>query len=123
MSDEADVFIWAIKNGDLEKVKELIDAKKFTVDSEIKSRFPIHYAADFGQKDVLQYLISSNAVNINATDKYGITALLSAIWEDHKDCVQLLIDSGADMNNSAPDGKSYIDSTENPEIKAILRNK
>lgn len=122
MSDEADDFLWAIKNGDLEKVKELIDDKKFAVDTEIKSRHPIHYAADFGQKDVLKYLIS-NGVNINVTDKYGITALLSAIWEDHKDCVQLLIDSGADANNSAPDGKSYIDCTENPEIKAILRNK
>lgn len=122
MSDETEVFIWAIKNGDLEKVKELIDAEKFTVNTEMKSRYPIHYAADFGQKEVLKYLISKG-VNIDVTDKYGITALLSAIWEDHKDCVQLLIDSGAAVNNSAPDGKSYIDSTENPEIKAILRNK
>lgn len=58
--------MWAIKNGDLDQVKELIEQKQFTVNDEITARYPIHYAADYGQADVLRYLISKGAdVNVS----------------------------------------------------------
>lgn len=59
--NENDSIMWAIKNGDLDQVKELIEQKNFDVNQEISARFPIHYAADYGQADVLDYLLSKGA--------------------------------------------------------------
>ena len=65
-------------------------------------RFPIHYAADMGQKEVAQYLIEKGAdVNVHIIlylldcfqkkDVHGITALLAAIWEGHVSTVAYLL--------------------------------
>lgn len=58
---EDDRIMWAIKNGDLDQVKEIIEEKQFNVNLEITGRYPIHYAADYGQTDVLKYLLSKGA--------------------------------------------------------------
>lgn len=63
---EGDSVMWAIKNGDLDQVKELIEQKQFNVNEEIAGRYPIHFAADYGQSDVLKYLISKGA-NVNVS--------------------------------------------------------
>lgn len=61
-----DSIIWAIKNGDLEQVKELMEQNGYNVNQEITMRSPIHYAADYGQSDVLKYLITKGAdVNVS----------------------------------------------------------
>ena len=60
------------------------------VNTDIGGRSPLHYAADFGQTEVLQYLVSKGA-DANATDKHGITVILAAIWEGHTECVKFLI--------------------------------
>lgn len=65
MAQVGDSIIWAIKNGDLDQVKELVEQNKFNVNQEITTRSPIHYAADYGQTDVLKYLITKGAdVNV-----------------------------------------------------------
>lgn len=65
MAQIDDSIIWAIKNGDLDQVKELIEQNGFDVNQEITTRSPIHYAADYGQSDVLRYLINKGAdVNV-----------------------------------------------------------
>lgn len=117
-----------------------ISSQKFDVNNEIASRYPLHYAADYGQTDVLDYLLSkgadvnvSNVLSINlsklrsfvqltvkAVDKHGITPILAAIWEGHTKCVRLLLDRGATKSGKAPDGTSYVDSAEKSEIKQLL---
>jgi ankyrin repeat protein len=57
----------------------------------VKGRTYLHYACDFGQLQIIQYLISKSA-NINIEDKYGIAPLLAAIWENHTNCVKYLIE-------------------------------
>lgn len=65
MAQIDDSIIWAIKNGDLDQVKELIEQHGINVNQEITMRSPIHYAADYGQSDVLRYLINKGAdVNV-----------------------------------------------------------
>lgn len=71
----------------------------------------LHYAADYGQSEVVSYLISRGAnVNVSyrwtpnniflnktsvqqAVDKHGISPLLAAIWEGHTNCVKILLNS------------------------------
>lgn len=123
---------------------KIIQRQNFDVNYEIASRYPLHYAADYGQTSVLDYLLSkganvnvrigssfffsfsknkilsSHSIRLKAVDKHGITPILAAIWEGHTACVQLLLDKGASKSGTAPDGTSYVDAAEKPEIKKLL---
>jgi ankyrin repeat protein len=50
------------------------------VSQDVNRRTPMHWAADFGHVEVLQYLHSKGA-QINAKDNFGITPLLAAVYE------------------------------------------
>ncbi|XP_073824776.1 myotrophin homolog isoform X2 [Musca autumnalis] len=93
--------------------------KSSIVNSEYNGRYPMHYAADYGQHEVLEYLIKMGA-HLNVKDKHGITPLLAAIWEGHTECVKLLLEKGADKNGETPDGKSYAEAAEKEEIRKLL---
>ncbi|CAH0549027.1 unnamed protein product [Brassicogethes aeneus] len=112
-------FVWAVKNGDLEQVKDYIEKKAVNVNEQVDGRPLILYAADYGQRDVIDYLVSAGA-DVNSKDKHGITAILAAIWEGHIECVRLLLEKGASKEGTAPDGKSYVDSAESNEIRQLL---
>lgn len=56
-----DNIVWAIKNGDIDQVKTICDAEPFDVNAEMSQRYPIHIAADYGQADVLTYLLEKGA--------------------------------------------------------------
>jgi ankyrin repeat protein len=82
-------LVWAVKNGDLDQVKDLapkVDLNKVLMNG----RMAIHFAADYGQKEVIDYLVSKKA-DVNVPDKHGITPLLAAVFEGHADCVRFLI--------------------------------
>ncbi|XP_023177418.1 myotrophin [Drosophila hydei] len=120
MSDEStENIIWTIKNGELDAVQTAFSNDTQKVNTEIKGRFPIHYAADFGQLNVLQFLVKLGA-DVNRKDKHGITPLLAAVWEGHTKCVEFLLEKGADKNGVTPDGQSYVDVAENDDIKKLL---
>ncbi|BFZ04847.1 hypothetical protein BsWGS_07886 [Bradybaena similaris] len=124
MSDYHDskdqAFVWKVKNGELTDIKKFVEEEGVDVNKEVQGRLPLHYAADYGQAEVLLYLLSKGA-NINAPDKYGITPLLSAIFEGHTAIVKLLLAWGANKSGKSPDGASYIDCAEKDEIKALLK--
>ena len=64
----------------------------FQADAHIDGRSPCHYAADYGQLDVLKYLVEAKGADVNARDKHGISVVLAAIWEGHTQCVKYLIE-------------------------------
>ncbi|KAK9886546.1 hypothetical protein WA026_016821 [Henosepilachna vigintioctopunctata] len=59
-------LVWGIKNGDLDQVKDIVEKKSINLNEQIDGRPPILYAADYGQKDVIEYLISAGA-NVNVS--------------------------------------------------------
>ncbi|CAG5121279.1 unnamed protein product [Candidula unifasciata] len=121
MSEDKDqALVWKVKNGELIDVKKYVEEEGVDVNKQYQGRFPLHYAADYGQTEVLEYLLSKGAT-IDATDKYGITPLLSAIFEGHTASVKLLLEKGANKSGKSPDGASYIDCAEKDEIKALLK--
>ncbi|XP_014205114.1 myotrophin [Copidosoma floridanum] len=114
-------LVWGIKNGDLDQVRDIFENKNINVNKMIDNRTPLHYAADYGQKEVVRYLLDKGA-DIHAKDKHGITVILAAIWEGHTDVVKLLLENGADPNGETPDGQKYLDVAEKDEIKELLKS-
>jgi ankyrin repeat protein len=57
---------------------------------------PLHYAAQYGHKEIVQLLISKGA-NVKAKTDDGRTPLHSAAAKEHKDIAELLIEKGADV--------------------------
>jgi ankyrin repeat protein len=80
----------AAKRGDLEKVKALLVGNTDLVFSKDKDdRTPLHFAAAFGKKDVVELLLANKA-DVNAKDKDGDTPLQAAAARGHTDVVELL---------------------------------
>jgi hypothetical protein len=118
-------FFSAIKLGNLEVVRSLIDRKQvdpdFTLD---KGSTPLIVAAAAGRIKVVEYLIRRR-VNINAQDPHGTTALMWAVFKGHRDVAKYLISKGADTKVIRDDGDTAIDIArkwKQNEIVAILKN-
>ncbi|XP_059182182.1 myotrophin [Centropristis striata] len=119
MSDNDKALMWALKTGDMEEVQsKLVTAEDVNRTLE-GGRKPLHIAADFGQTDVMEYLISKGA-DVNVPDKHGLTPLLSACYEGHINCVKVLLEKGADRTRKGPDGASAFEAASNDAIKALV---
>jgi len=99
------VDIWtAAKEGNIEAVKQHLDAG---TDVNAKNEFgltPLHRAASRGHKEIAELLIAKGA-DVNAKDKRGTTPLHEAAGRGHnKDVAELLIAKGADVNAKDDNG-------------------
>ena len=93
----------AAANGDLEKVKNLID-KGTDVNAQDKDwATPLHRAAENGHREVAELLIAAGA-NVNAKTRTAWTPLHYALSEGHEDVAELLIAKGAEMNARSDPG-------------------
>lgn len=64
-------------------------------------------AAKNGSTGLLNVLIQHGA-KVNATDRYGWTALFYAAYFGHADCAKTLIEAGASVNSADHDGMSCL---------------
>ena len=117
----ADALLWAVKNGDMENIVKAVESIGFDINADISSgRAPLHFASDYGQLNVCEYLVTHGA-NVELVDKHGITPLLAAIWEGHFDVCKFLISKGAKKDGLAPGGSTYMESTDDKDIKELLK--
>jgi uncharacterized protein len=65
-------------------------------------------AAREGKDDTVRALLSSQDVEVNATDENGSTALIEAARYGHDDVVRALLASGADVKAKDKDGKTAL---------------
>ncbi|CAF1217450.1 unnamed protein product [Adineta steineri] len=84
-------MIWCAKTGELQSLKTLLKEHPGKVNEQMNGRSLLHYAADAGNFDVLKELVN-NGANVNSKDKFGLTPLLAAIYEDHTNCVKYLLE-------------------------------
>eukprot|EP01110_Echinostelium_bisporum_P012909 TRINITY_DN7_c0_g1_i1.p1 TRINITY_DN7_c0_g1~~TRINITY_DN7_c0_g1_i1.p1 ORF type:complete len:124 (+),score=60.35 TRINITY_DN7_c0_g1_i1:297-668(+) len=121
-SDKAKDMDWSIKNGDLDAIKDFVEKQGVNVNSvkDANSRTPVHWAADYNQLEVLQYLATKGA-KLDEKDKYGITPLLAAVYEGHEQVVKFLVSKGAKKDTKGPDGKTALEAAEKDAIKALLK--
>ncbi|XP_061086280.1 poly [ADP-ribose] polymerase tankyrase-2 isoform X1 [Conger conger] len=89
----------ACRNGDLERVKKLITLENVNSrDTAGRKSTPLHFAAGFGRRDVVDYLLQ-NGANVHARDDGGLISLHNACSFGHAEVVNLLLHHGADANS------------------------
>lgn len=115
-------FPWACKTGDLVGVQEAVNAGADVnmVSTDVNKRTPLHWAADFGQLEVAQYLVAQGA-KPDAPDNFGITPLLAAVYASHDNVVQYLASLGVDLSVKGPDGMTPLEAAEKASTKEILK--
>ncbi|KAG5444682.1 Myotrophin [Clonorchis sinensis] len=111
-------LLWALKNGDLQGFKDLSQNLPDVCRFSTNGRSLLHYAADYGQPEICEYLLSKGA-DVNTPDDYGVTPLLAAIYENHIDCARVLLEKGAKFLNT-PDGVSYLEAAESEKLRTLL---
>ncbi|XP_050397840.1 poly [ADP-ribose] polymerase tankyrase-1 [Patella vulgata] len=88
----------ACRNGDLGKVKKYVTTQNVNAkDTAGRKSTPLHFAAGFGRKDVVEHLLE-NGANVHARDDGGLIPLHNACSFGHAEVVQLLLRHGADAN-------------------------
>jgi ankyrin repeat protein len=65
------------------------------------------YAAYYGDLSEVKRLLAAGA-QVNAQDKNGITALMAAALEGHREIVELLLANGAGVNAKTNDGETAL---------------
>jgi ankyrin repeat protein len=102
----------AARDGNIEAVKQHLDAGVNVNANDYIIEPPLHLAADNGHKEMVELLIDKGAdVNLK-TKMLGITPLLKVVEKGHKEMVELLIDKGADVNLKTDFGQT-------PLLKAV----
>lgn len=103
-----DELIRAARNGNLKKVKLLIQNGADINAKDNIGRTALIYAARVGHLKVAKLLIDKG-VDVNAKDNYGWTALMHAAINGHPEVVKLLIDKGANINAKNDYGRTAFD--------------
>jgi tankyrase len=88
----------ACRNGDLNSVKAL--ATQLNVNArDITGRrsTPLHFAAGFGRRDIVEHLVSLGA-ELDARDEGGLNPLHNACSFGHAEVARLLLANGSDPN-------------------------
>ncbi|XP_053367381.1 poly [ADP-ribose] polymerase tankyrase-2-like isoform X2 [Clarias gariepinus] len=89
----------ACRSGELERVKKLLTAETVNSrDTAGRKSTPLHFAAGFGRRDVVSYLLQHGA-NVHARDDGGLISLHNACSFGHAEVVNLLLEHGADPNS------------------------
>ncbi|KAK7134316.1 hypothetical protein R3I93_017659 [Phoxinus phoxinus] len=89
----------ACRRGDLERVKKLVCPENVNSrDTAGRKSTPLHFAAGFGRRDVVDYLLL-NGANVHACDDGGLISLHNACSFGHAEVVSLLLQHGADANS------------------------
>ncbi|KAG7164267.1 poly [ADP-ribose] polymerase tankyrase-1-like 2 [Homarus americanus] len=88
----------ACRNGDLVRVKKLVSPQNVNArDTAGRKSSPLHFAAGFGRRDVVEHLLNLGAA-VGARDDGGLIPLHNACSFGHAEVVSLLLKHGADPN-------------------------
>lgn len=117
--EQKTIFDW-LKEGNILKVTQLLNKTKEDLNEVDDSGMAlIHWACDRGYTELVQILLDHRA-DINVRDSDGQTPLHYAVSCEHAAIVKLLILRGADMSLVDSSGTTVQNSSDNPEIMALI---
>jgi ankyrin repeat protein len=100
----------AAKNGDLSKVREILNKSEVGVNSQDKDGYTgLMVASGNGKIEIVKELLGQSNIDPNMRNSNGWTALMSAVNFGSLDCVQeLLKNPDIDVNAQSEDGKTAL---------------
>ena len=89
----------AVINNQNSALKKLLDKHKEFANAKRNKQTPLHIAAEKNHLNIVDTLLDTESVNINATDRYQRTALHLAVTNNHPHMVRKLLRAdGVDIN-------------------------
>lgn len=124
---EEGALTMALKSGDKETVKSLLEENKKLMEIRVDGLTPLHLAARNGQTEIVEALLAHGA-DIGAMEKTldGMMPIHEASAGGHKEVVDLLLKKGANVNQMDRSGKTPLDwalSKGRQDMAALLREK
>lgn len=116
----------AIQDGDIKKVKALLEENPESVNTRNEyGTTPLFLATMRGKVEIMMLLINKGA-DVRAKNSNGFTALDTAVYSGNKQAVELLITNGADVNTKSKPGTTpllFSITRGHKEVLDILINK
>jgi len=100
-------LVEATKEGDLARVRQLLENSVAIASSEADGTTALHWAAHRNNFVIAELLVQSGAP-VNVTNRYGVTPLALAAVNGSAPMIELLLDGGADANRPNPDGETPL---------------
>ena len=99
------LLLEAARNGDVERLRLLVDAEAFVNSVDNEGRTVIYFAAREGHAECVKVLLSVPGVDVNKANQNGWTPLNVAANYGHAECVKLLLSAPAvDVNKANQNG-------------------
>lgn len=102
-SSEATLISEAVAEGNVERVKELLNDGIYIDIQDMDGWTPLMWAAQDGNVEIINILIEAGA-DPNMIDYYEETALIKAIYSNNIEAINALISQGADPNTTDSSG-------------------
>ncbi|KAM9354092.1 ankyrin repeat and SOCS box protein 2 [Pholidichthys leucotaenia] len=97
--EEEDPMFRAIRDGDVSRVRALVMCPGTNLMLPSKPGWlAVHQAAFYGKEACLRVLLTAQPGMINKKTVRGESPLLVAVSKDHKECVEVLLERGADTD-------------------------
>ena len=123
---DIDIINLAASTGDIEAVKQYLDAGGDVNAKNKVTTTPLYWAAYEGQKEIVELLIA-NGADVNAKSNRGYTPLHEASDHGKTEIIELLIAKGADVNaiivSGRNHGKTPLDLTELTKLQRTSKIK
>ncbi|MCJ1475073.1 hypothetical protein MMC13_003733 [Lambiella insularis] len=98
----------AIRHGETEEVRRLLDEEGIEATSECKGKSALHWAADNGFQDIAK-LLADRGAELNGRDSSKMTPLHWAAFENYPELVQYFLELGADFDTVDQWGDSPLE--------------
>ena len=113
-------FFDAVKFNDINVVKQAVKKDEHYLNQfDYFKQTPLHWAAKLGQYEILKIFLKHTKM-INTYDKDFRTPLFLAALNNHKKCVELLLENGGNAFIRDKEGNLPEAVTTDPNIKVLL---
>ena len=97
---ERTAWLIALLTGDIDKAKLLRERVADLATSGRCGCPPLFYGIQGHHPDMVRWLLREG-VNVHQSDEFGTTALIEAVKEDDLECVEILLNAGADVETNS----------------------
>lgn len=104
--EQTPLFYFAIHGGPNGMLRLLL-SHKADINARSLGETPLHYAATFGSKDVVEQLLA-NGAEVNVQDNHGQTPLHEAARRERPDIVEVLLAYKAEINARDKEGRTPL---------------